>query len=45
LYRGEVTMRGPGFDSRNDRAYGSDWAAKRLAIASLDAAACAQGRS
>ena len=37
----EWRLEGPTFDWRNDRAYGVGWAAKRLAIASLDASAAA----
>jgi hypothetical protein len=41
-YRGDVYMAGPGFDGRNDRAFGVVWAAERLAIAYLDAVASGQ---
>jgi len=37
--REEVRLAGPGFHNRNAIAYGTVWAAERLAIAYLDAKA------
>jgi hypothetical protein len=42
-YPDEVRMEGPGFDG-NAMACGVEWAAKRIAIAFLDASAAARGR-
>jgi hypothetical protein len=42
-YPDEVRMQGPGFDSRNAMACGVGWAAKRIAIAFLDASASTNG--
>ena len=39
----EVQIEGPGFDFRNDRAYGVTWAAERIAVAYLDASASGRG--
>jgi hypothetical protein len=39
----EVRMQGPGFDFRNAMACGVGWAAKRIAIAFLDASASTSG--
>jgi hypothetical protein len=41
-YQGDVRMSGLGIDSRNDGAFGTVWAAARLAIAYLDALASGQ---
>jgi hypothetical protein len=43
-YPGEVRMKGPGFDFRNAMACGVEWAAKRIAIAFLDASATSASR-
>jgi hypothetical protein len=41
--REEVRLKGPGIDFRSEIAYGTVWAAERLAIAHLDARALAAG--
>jgi len=39
IWIGEVRMQGPGFDCRNNIAVGVSWAAKRIAVAHLNASA------
>lgn len=41
-YPDEVRIEGPGFDFRNQMACGIEWAAKRIAVAFLDASASAE---
>jgi hypothetical protein len=43
-YPDEVRIEGPGFDFRNAMACGVEWAAKRIAIAFLDASATSASR-
>lgn len=42
-YPDQVRLEGPGFDGTNDIACGVGWAAKRIAVAYLDASASAAG--